>query len=198
MQGLLATLVDELRSVGIGVSVGEHLDAAEALSRISLFDRDVVRAALLSTLVKRAEHVETFNLVFELVMASPRDGDAPLVEAMSDEQLSDALRHAVGAGDRQLMRLLADEFVRRFGGLEPGRPVAGVFATIAVNQAADLEGIRASLLESGESPVQAEGFGGSGGGSGSGAGSGSGSAGFRARLADARADRGVTDVRAEL
>jgi len=198
MQGLLATLVDELRSVGIGVSVGEHLDAAEALSRISLFDKDVVRAALLSTLVKRAEHVETFNLVFELVMASPGDGDAPLVEAMSDEQLSDALRHAVGAGDRQLMRLLADEFVRRFGGLEPGRPVAGVFATIAVNQAADLEGIRASLLESGESPVQAEGFGGSGGGSGSGAGSGSGSAGFRARLADARADRGVTDVRAEL
>jgi uncharacterized protein len=198
MQGLLATLVDELRSVGIGVSVGEHLDAAEALSRISLFDKDVVRAALLSTLVKRAEHVETFNLVFELVMASPGDGDASLVEAMSDEQLSDALRHAVGAGDRQLMRLLADEFVRRFGRLEPGRPVAGVFATIAVNQAADLEGIRASLLESGESPVQAEGFGGSGGGSGSGAGSGSGSAGFRARLADARADRGVTDVRAEL
>jgi uncharacterized protein len=198
MQGLLATLVDELRSVGIGVSVGEHLDAAEALSRISLFDKDVVRAALLSTLVKRAEHVETFNLVFELVMASPGDGDASLVEAMSDEQLSDALRHAVGAGDRQLMRLLADEFVRRFGALEPGRPVAGVFATIAVNQAADLEGIRASLLESGESPVQAEGFGGSGGGSGSGAGSGSVSAGFRARLADARADQGVTDVRAEL
>jgi uncharacterized protein len=198
MQGLLATLVDELRSVGIGVSVGEHLDAAEALSRISLFDKDVVRAALLSTLVKRAEHVETFNLVFELVMASPGDGDASLVEAMSDEQLSDALRHAAGAGDRQLMRLLADEFVRRFGALEPGRPVAGVFATIAVNQAADLEGIRASLLESGESPVQAEGFGGSGGGSGSGAGSGSVSAGFRARLADARADQGVTDVRAEL
>ena len=198
MQGILATLVDELRSVGIGVSVGEHLDAAEALSRISLFDKEVVRAALLSTLIKRAEHVETFNLVFELCMASPGDGRAPLVEAMSDEHLSDMLRHAVGAGDRNLLKLLADEYVRRFGGLEPGRPVAGVFATIAVNQAADLDGIRASLLESGESPVQAEGFGGTGGGSGSGAGSGSGSAGLRARLAAARADRGVADVRAEL
>jgi uncharacterized protein len=203
MQGLLATLVDELRSVGIGVSVGEHLDAAEALSRISLFDKDVVRAALLSTLVKRAEHVETFNLVFELVMASPGDRGASLVEAMSDEQLSDTLRHALAAGDRRLMRLLADEYGRRFGELEPGRPVAGVFATIAVNQAADLEGIRASLLESGEGPVQTEGFGGSGGGSGSGVGSGSGqagsgTAGFRARLAAARADRAVTDVRTEL
>jgi uncharacterized protein len=198
MQGILATLVDELRSVGIGVSVGEHLDAAEALSRISLFDKEVVRAALLSTLVKRAEHVETFNLVFELCMASPADGRASLVEAMSDDQLSGTLRHAVGAGDRHLLRLLADEYVRRFGGLEPGRPVAGVFATIAVNQAADLEGIRASLLESGESPVQAEGFGGTGGGSGSGAGTGSGSARLRARLAGARADRAVADVRAEL
>jgi uncharacterized protein with von Willebrand factor type A (vWA) domain len=198
MQGILATLVDELRSVGIGVSVGEHLDAAEALSRISLFDKEVVRAALLSTLSKGGEQVETFNLVFELCMATPGDAGASLVEAMSDEQLADALRQAVGSSDRNLLRLLADEYVRRYGGLEPGRPVAGVFANIAVSQAADLDGIRASVLESGESPVQAEGFGGSGGGSGSGAGSGSGSGALRRRLAEARADRAVADVRAEL
>ena len=146
--------MDELRSVGIGVSVGEHLDAAQALTRISLHNKDVVRAALQSTLIKRPEHVETFNLVFELVMASPGDKGASLAEAMSDEQLADTLRQAVGAGDRHLLRLLADEYVRRFGGLEPGRPVAGVFASIAVNQAADLGGIRAGMLESGESPVR--------------------------------------------
>jgi uncharacterized protein with von Willebrand factor type A (vWA) domain len=198
---MLATLVDELRSVGIGVSVGEHLDAAQALSRVSLLDKDVVRAALLSTLIKRAEHVETFNLVFELVMASPGGGGASLVEAMPDEQLSDTLRQAVGAGDRQLLRMLADEYVRRFGGLEPGRPVAGVFASIAVNEAADLDGVRAWLLESDESPVNADGYGG-GGGSGAGAGSGpggsGGSGGLRARLAGARADRAVAGLRAEL
>jgi uncharacterized protein with von Willebrand factor type A (vWA) domain len=198
MQGILATLVDELRSVGIGVSVGEHLDAAEALSRISLFDKEVVRAALLSTLIKSAEQVETFNLVFELCIATPADRGASLVEAMSDEQLADALRQAVGSADRNLLRLLADEYVRRYGGLEPGRPVAGVFANIAVSEAADLDGIRAFLLESGESSVQAEGFGGSGGGSGSGAGSGSGSGALRRQLAEARADRAVADVRAEL
>ena len=199
MQGMLAALVDELRSVGIGVSVGEHLDAAQALSGISLHNKDVVRAALQSTLIKRAEHVETFNVVFELVMASPGDKAGPLVEAMSDEQLSGALRQAVGAGDRHLLRMLADEYVRRFGGLEPGRPVAGVFATIAVNQAADLGGIRAELLESGERPVDAEGFGGAGSGSGSGAGSGSGrGGGLRQRLAESRADRAVGDLRAEL
>jgi len=30
MQEMLATLVDELRAVGVGVSVGEHLDAGQA------------------------------------------------------------------------------------------------------------------------------------------------------------------------
>src|ERR1700758_1455055 len=102
MQALLATLVDELRSVGIGVSVGEHLDAAQALSEISLHNKDVVRAAMQSTLIKRTEHVETFNLVFELVMASPADRGASLVETMSDEQLQDTLRQAVGGRDRHL------------------------------------------------------------------------------------------------
>ena|SRR5215472_4814155 len=201
MQDMLATLVDELRSVGIGVSVADHLDAAQALSRISLWDRDVVWAALLSTLIKRADHVDTFNLLFELVTGEPREPSADLVSALSDEQLQNMLRQAAGSGEEHLLRLLADEYVRRFGGLEPGRQVAGVFATIAVMQAADLDGIRADLLESAERPVMAEGLGGSGAGSGFGAGSGSGSGGsggLRRRLAEARADRVVAGLRAEL
>ncbi len=201
MQGMLATLVDELRSVGIGVSVGEHLDAAQALSRISLREKDVVRAALLGTLIKRGEHIDTFNLLFDLVTAEPREAGADLVAALSDEQLRETLREALRGDDDHLLRLLADEYVRRYGGLEPGRPVAGVFAAIAVNKAADLEGIRAELLESAEGPVNAEGLGGAGAGSafGSGSGSGlSGASGLHGRLAEARADRAVAGLRAEL
>jgi uncharacterized protein len=207
MRDMLATLVDELRSVGIAVSVGDHLDAAQALSRISLWDKDVVRAALLSTLIKRAEYIDTFNLLFELVTGQPREPGADLVSVMTDEQLRVMLRQAAAAGDEYLLRLLADEYVRRYGGLEPGRPVAGVFATIAVTQAADLDGIRAELLESAEGPVMAEGLGGAGAGPGSGAGQGSGagsgsgqsgSGGLRRRLAEARADRVVAGLRAEL
>ncbi len=201
MQGMLATLVDELRSVGIGVSVGEHLDAAQALSRISLREKDVVRAALLGTLIKRGEHIDTFNLLFDLVTAEPREAGADLVAALSDEQLRETLRQALWGDDDHLLRLLADEYVRRYSGLEPGRPVAGVFATIAVNKAADLEGIRAELLESAEGPVNAEGLGGAGAGSafGSGSGSGlSGASGLHGRLAEARADRAVAGLRAEL
>src|SRR5258708_37051496 len=126
MQGMLATLVDELRGVGIGVSVGDHLDAAQALSRSSLWDKELVRASLLCTLIKRAEHIDTFNLLFELATAEPREAGADLVAAMSDEQLRETLRQALGGDDDHLLRLLADEYVRRFGGPRPGPPGAGV------------------------------------------------------------------------
>jgi uncharacterized protein len=186
MQGVLAGLVDELRSVGIGVSVGEHLDAARALAAIGLGDKEAVRAALQCALVKRAEQLETFNLLFDLYTAGgPRPG-ADLVAALTEDELRDALRAAIGAGDAELMRLLADEFVRRFAGLQPGSPVAGVLGTIAVNQAADLEGIRAELA-------------GDGAGGGGGAGPGmTASGGLAGRLREAAADGAVAAFRAEL
>ncbi|HET7017528.1 MAG TPA: hypothetical protein VFI65_26635, partial [Streptosporangiaceae bacterium] len=146
MQVMLAGLVDELRSVGIDVSIGEHLDAAKALSAISLHDKEVLRASLQCALVKRAEHVATFNLLFDLYTAGTTRPGADLIAAMSDAELAELLRSVIGSGDVHLRRLLADEYVRRFGGLEPGSPVAGVFATIAVNEAADLPGLRAELL----------------------------------------------------
>jgi uncharacterized protein len=188
MQGVLAGLVDELRSVGIGVSVGEHLDAARALAAIPLHDKEAVRAALQCALVKRAEQLETFNLLFDLYTAGGRQPGADLVGAMTDEELRETLRVAVGAGDAQLSRLLADEYVRRFADLQPGSPVAGVFATIAVNQAADLDGIRADLLG-----------GQTGGGGGGGVGPGSGaSPGLADRIREASADRAVAAFRKQL
>src|SRR5215472_5578207 len=192
MQGVLAGLVDELRSVGIGVSVGEQLDAARALAAIPLHDKDAVRAALQCALVKRAEQLETFNLLFDLYTAGGREPGADLIAAMTDEELRETLRAAVGAGDAQLSRLLADEYVRRFGNLQPGSPVAGVFATIAVNQAADLDGIRAELLG-----AQRGGGGGGGGGGGAGQGSGA-SPGLADRIREASAERAVAAFRAEL
>src|SRR6266700_2374110 len=208
MQDVLAGLVDELRAVGIEVSIGEHLDAARALTAISLQDKEVVRAALRSALVKRAEQLHAFNLLFDLYTAGGRQPGADLVAAMTDQELRDNLRAVIASDDSQVRRLLADEYVRRFGGLAPGSPVAGVFATIAVNQAADLDGIRADLLVPDGQPG-----GGGGGGGGGGAGSGSGSEGpgsegpgsgsgapgsLAGRLREASADRAVAGFRADL
>lgn len=201
MQGMLATLVDELRNVGIGVSVGEHLDAARALSAISLADADVVRAAIQCALVKRAEHADTFNLLFDLYTAGGEQPGAELVASMSDEQLRATLRAVIESGDAHMKRLLADEYVRRFGGIEPGSAVAGVFATIAVNEAADLGLIREELAAGQEGSGAGSGDGSGAGESGAGGGSGSGgglSGSLRARLEAASADRAVVAFRNEL
>jgi uncharacterized protein with von Willebrand factor type A (vWA) domain len=198
MQGMLAALVDELRAVGIEVSVGEHLDAARAASLISLGDKETLRATLQCAMVKRAEQLDTFNLLFDLYTAGSQQPGAELIAAMSDAELRATMRSAIDSPDAQLRRLLADELVRRFGGLEPGSPVAGVFATIAVTEAAGLDDIRAELLAAGAGSPDAlaadgEGEGQGGGGTGGGAGGG-----VRLRLREAEADRIVAELQAEL
>jgi hypothetical protein len=197
MQAMLAGLVEELRAVGIPVSVGEHLDAATALSRISLGDREVVRATLRCTMIKRAEHVSVFNLLFDLATAGrPAPDDAPLAD-LSDDELRAMVRQVIASGDTFLRVLVADEFVRRFAGLSPGDAVAGVFATIAVNQAADLDAVRADLGGQGQSAGDGDGPGG-GGGSGGSAGSGGHAADVLARLEQADLDRAIEGFRTEL
>jgi uncharacterized protein len=215
----LTTLVDELRTIGVGVSVGEHLDAARALARIPLGDREVVRGALQCALVKRAEHLDAFNLLFELHFSGTGPSDSLPPGDLADSELAAALRAAIESDDARMLRLLAQEYVRRFARLEPGAPVAGVFAMIAASEAANLDAIRADLLAAagghgaaaegtlaaeaagtgaGEGGGAADGGGGGGRGGGSGGGWTSAAAAIGARLDRAEADARVDNFRAEL
>jgi uncharacterized protein with von Willebrand factor type A (vWA) domain len=170
-QSTLTALVDELRAAGVGVSVGEHLDAARALAAIPLAEREVVRATLQCALVKRAEYLDAFNLLFDLHFAGTGPPDSPPLAGLTDDELAAALRAAIESGDAEMRLLVAQEYVRRFAGLEPGAPVAGVFAMIAASDAANLEAIRDELIAA----ARAAGAAGSGGeGDGSGAGQGAG------------------------
>jgi uncharacterized protein with von Willebrand factor type A (vWA) domain len=208
--GLLADLVDELRNAGIPVSVGEHLDAAAAVASIPLNDREVLRAALAATLIKDGDQLGAFNLIFDLYTSGPPPGQgASPLAGLDDAELRDLLRNAIAADDQMLMSLAADEYVRRFAGVEPGRPVAGVMYGIAVNRAADLDGIRAGLLAGGGAEAGGGGgFGPGGGGRGGGGlGGEGGSAGadglpgvtsLRDRLARAEAERAISRFRAEI
>jgi uncharacterized protein len=216
-ESTLTALVDELRNAGVGVSVGEHLDAAMALARIPLANKEIVRSTLQCALVKRAEHVDAFNLLFELHFSGTRPSDPAPLAGLSDADLDAALRAALVSGDAAALRQLADAYVRRFAALEPGAPVAGVFAMIAVAEAANLDGIRAELAAAATAAAgQADQAGqdGDGGGSGAGAGGGYGGGGsggsgpaggwstrswaIRNRLDRADADRVVDAFRAEL
>jgi len=198
MQAMLGALVAELRAVGIPVSVGEHLDAAGALSAIPLSDKDVIRTALQAALIKNPEHLSTFNLIFELHTAgTPETGRGPLA-GLSDDELRAALRQAIAADDALALAQLADEYVRRFAGAQPGERVAGVMYTRAATTAADLGGLRAELLADGAAGGGSGGGGGGDGGAGGEAGAGTGLASVRARLARAGVDQGIGRFRAEL
>jgi uncharacterized protein len=218
-QSTLSALIDELRTVGVGVSVGEHLDAARALASIPLADREVVRGALQACLVKHAEHLDAFNLLFSLHFGGAGSPDAPPLAGLSDAELADALRAALESGDADARRLVAEEYVRRFARLEPGAPVAGVFALIAASDAANLDAMRDELLAGagrtaaggdgaapvGDGPIGGDGSGaGSGDGSGTGAGPGGGggwrspSSAIQARLDRAAADGAIEDFRGDL
>jgi uncharacterized protein with von Willebrand factor type A (vWA) domain len=150
-------------------------------------------------MVKRAEHLDAFNVLFNLHFAGTRPSDPGPFAGLADAELAAALRAAIRSGDPVALRQLADEYVRRFAALEPGAPVAGVFAMIAASEAADLDGIRAELLAS-MAGQQGGGEGeGSGGGGGSGGGwSARGSAALRERLDRGAADRAVDRFRDEL
>ena len=207
-EAALATLVDELRGVGVGVSVGEHLDAARALASIPLADIEGVRSALQCALIKRAEHLDAFDVLFNLHFAGTRPSDPGPFADLTDAELAAALRAAIGSADAATLRQLADEYVRRFAALQPGAPVAGVFAMIAASEAADLDGIRAELLAAmaGQRDGGGGGDGDAGGGESAGGGGGSGggwnaragSAAISERLKRAEADRAVQRFRDEL
>jgi uncharacterized protein with von Willebrand factor type A (vWA) domain len=209
VQSALSTLVDELRTVGVGVSVGEHLDAAHALASVPLADREVVRATLQCALVKRAEYLDAFNLLFDLHFSGTGRTEPPPLAGLTDSELAAALRAAIESGDAEARRLVAAEYVRRFGGLEPGAPVAGVFAMIAASEAANLESIRDDLIaaagggsEGAAAVADGQGAGGEGEGGGGGAGSGGGwsssATAIRARLDRATADSAVDAFKTEL
>jgi uncharacterized protein with von Willebrand factor type A (vWA) domain len=213
----LSAFVDELRTVGVGVSVGEHLDAARALANVPLADREVVRSTLQCALVKRADHLDAFNLLFELHFSGTGSAAADSLAELGAPELAAALRAAIESGDKQALRALADEYVRRFGGLEPGARVAGVFAMIAASEAADLDAIRAELIAAAGGQVEGaataaaagdgagdggDGAGGDAGQSGGGGGAGGGwraaDAAVQERLDRAAADEAVGAFRTEL
>ena len=66
MHTRLVAFVDELRAVGIPVSMVEAMDAAEAIQHTEMADPEALRAALGATLVKNARHLDAFDIAFNV------------------------------------------------------------------------------------------------------------------------------------
>jgi len=77
MPSFLTAFVDELRAVGVPVSMVEAVDAARALKYVEISRRPALKAALGATLVKSARHIDAFDAAFEAFFSLlPPPGEA--------------------------------------------------------------------------------------------------------------------------
>ncbi len=173
---LIEGFVVELRTAGLPVSLVENIDAAQAVRHIPIEDRAAFKYALAATLVKNNAHWKTFETLFEVYFslrgneyALDPDGDDPFGEGdfedgenpdgppgqggegggegLSPEELAELLYQALMKGDQALMRALAKQAVKRYAGMEPGRPVGGTYYLYRTLRNLDLDGMLERLMD---------------------------------------------------
>jgi uncharacterized protein len=174
---LLAGFIQELRRAGLPVSLTENLDAHEAVKHIPIEDREAFKYALAATLVKSAAHWKAFETVFEVYFAlrgaeyrvAGKDDDADAegadagemldgqggqmgdgsggADALTPEELAEMLYKALLNADDALMRAIARQAVKRFAGMEPGRPVGGTYYLYRTLRNLDLDGVIDRMME---------------------------------------------------
>jgi len=175
MLDLLSGFIVELRQAGLPVSLTENLDAMEAIKHIPLEDREAFKYALGATLIKSNAHWRAFETVFEVyfslrgsqyAVGDKADEGAPEGDdqdqnqadgqqgaggaggdALSPEELAEMLYKALLEGDDAMLRALARQAVKRFAGMEPGRPVGGTYYLYRTLRNLDLDSVLEKLME---------------------------------------------------
>ncbi|MFK0288668.1 VWA domain-containing protein [Streptomyces sp. NPDC090499] len=147
---LIATLdrlVDELRAVGVPVSVSEKVDAAAALGPVGLADREALKDALAVTLVKSADHLSAFDMVFDVYFGGVDQSRLGPGE-LDDDTIRRLLVETIEAGEdgSLLQRHLARVLVDRHAGIQPGRAVAGTYYLFRAMRALDVDHVTAALV----------------------------------------------------
>ncbi len=66
---------------------------------------------------------------------------------MTPEELAEMLYNALANGDQSMMRAMARESVRRYAGMEPGRPVGGTYYLYRTLRNLDLDGVLEKLMQ---------------------------------------------------
>ena len=168
----LIRFAHRLRDAGIPVSMVETLDCADAIAHVDVLDRSILKATLATTLVKRAEHRAAFDALFEAWFAVRRDpveaettldrpvdehGSGAFAEAGVDDTPSteflEMLLQALRSGDESVLRILAQQAVSLFGGMDGVTASSERYYLYRVMRQLELSELlrRAMLLERAES-----------------------------------------------
>ncbi len=170
---LLTEFVTELRDYGLPISLGESIDAHEALILELIDDRELLREALALTLVKNISHRSAFDSLFDTYFAlnsqvsdlddelQNHNEDSKTSESLSNiaksskfaggggslsqEELIEMLFMALLKGQTDKLNQLAALSVSMFAGIEPGRPVGGVYYLYRTLRNLDLENLQIKL-----------------------------------------------------
>lgn len=145
----LTGFIDRLRQVGVPVSTSEAIDATQALRYIEWSNRSVFRSALATTLVKNDAHRPVFETLFDIYFAeglksldlAASDDDPVSADGDRPDDMTVEILDALMRMDLDLLNRLAAEAIRRYAGMEPGRPVGGRYYLWKVEQALDLSSI---------------------------------------------------------
>lgn len=166
MLGLLSAFVEELRQVGVPVSMVESIDAMNAVRHIDLGDRTSLKETLRATLIKNARHEPAFDTAFEVFFAARRrnlettDQSEPESPGrsvdggrqgggggMDLDELIEALYEAMRNQDFSALRSAAQQAVDDLAGIEPGRPVGGTYYLYRTLRQLDVDALTDRLIE---------------------------------------------------
>jgi hypothetical protein len=166
MLGLLSAFVEELRQVGVPVSMVESIDAMNAVQHIDLSERVALKETLRSTLVKNVRHESAFDTAFEVFFAArsldlsgtDTDGAEPPSPADASQEgtggggmdldaLIEALYEAMRSQDFSALRSAAQQAVDDLAGIEPGRPVGGTYYLYRTLRQLDVDALTERLIE---------------------------------------------------
>ncbi len=95
---------------------------------------------------------ELAQLLEDLENADDLQGDGPRSgggggENLSPEEIAAMLMKALQRGDEAMMRAVARQAVRRYAGMEPGRPVGGTYYLYRTLRNLDLDGVLEQLMQ---------------------------------------------------
>ncbi|NNN18873.1 MAG: VWA domain-containing protein [Acidimicrobiaceae bacterium] len=152
---------EALRRSKVPVSLLESIDACSSLASCDIADRSALRSYLSATLIKDHSHQKVFDQLFELYFSpgtyqhgngellSSEGGDEAdgVFDDFGDIELRELIKESLLQGDEvQLHNLLASA-VSRYAGIEPGRPVGGVYYAFKTLRQLDMEKLKLSLFD---------------------------------------------------
>jgi uncharacterized protein with von Willebrand factor type A (vWA) domain len=146
---VVSGFIQELRTLGVPVSMVESIDAMKALEQVEVTDRAAVKSAFEATLVKNVRHLPVFEHAFEIYFAleEGETAEEPSVGQPGEGSFLDGLMSALAGGDPAGLRTLAARVVRRFSGMESGRPVGGTYYLYRALRPLDFDAATEALVE---------------------------------------------------